>query len=146
VEPVRPDGLVISQAPRGDIVVTSVTEADLEFDPFSKEIMDDPYPLYRRLRRHAPVYWNKTRGFWAVTKYRDTRAVLKNDISFSCKDGVELDGAGATIFGSSNFGAMDPPDHTIVRKMVAPAFKPAAIRALEEVVRELAPFSAPVDR
>jgi cytochrome P450 len=119
------------------VLTTDATDDDLEFDPFSKEMMDDPYPVYRRLRRRAPVYWNRTRSFWALTRYAETRWVLKNDTSFSTKQGVELDGTGATVFGGSNFGAMDPPEHSIVRRIIAPAFTPGKIRALEEKVREV---------
>jgi hypothetical protein len=36
--------------------------SDLDFDPFAEEMIWDPYPRYRLLRRLAPVHFNKTRG------------------------------------------------------------------------------------
>jgi cytochrome P450 len=111
---------------------------DLEFDPFSEEMMEDPYPTYRRLRKHAPVYFNKLRNFWAVTQYEHSRTVLKNWQVFSNEDGVELDGTSNEFFGASNFLMMDPPDHTRIRKIFAPAFTPAAIRPLESQTQEVA--------
>lgn len=113
-------------------------EIDLEFDPFSAEMMEEPYPTYKRLREHAPVYFNKKRNFWAITKYDDTRKVLKGYEYFSSKDGVELDGTGAEFFGESNLLLVDPPRHTKLRKVLHPHFTPQAIRKFDGSVAALA--------
>jgi cytochrome P450 len=91
---------------------------DLEFDPFSEEMIWDPYPRYRLLRRHAPVCFNNTRGFWAVTRYHDSRTVLKDYGTFASRGGGSLDGTASnpTFFGTMAIIGLDPPEHTIMRR------------------------------
>lgn len=113
-------------------------EGKYEFDPFSAEMMEDPYDVYRLLRREAPVSYNRTRGFWAVMTYDNTREVLKDPKVFSNTDGVELDGTGIEYFGRTNVGILDPPDHKKIRGILAPSFTPGAIRPLEERIEAIA--------
>ena len=37
--------------------------ADLEFDPYSLQCLEDPYPVYRALLEDAPLYHREKRGF-----------------------------------------------------------------------------------
>lgn len=112
-------------------------EMDLEFDPFSREMMESPYEKYRLLRKHAPVYFNRTRDFWAVTRYNDTRRVFKDYRTFSNKDGAALDGVSKDpeFFGTTMV-IMDPPDHTKLRRQFNPGWTVTAVRKLEPMVRE----------
>ena len=58
------------------------TRADLgpddpvEYDPFSWEIDRDPYPVYRWMRDHAPVYYDERQDFHALTRFDDVLAAL----------------------------------------------------------------------
>ena len=36
----------------------------VEYDPQSREIREDPYPIYRELRDNHPVLYNEALGFW----------------------------------------------------------------------------------
>lgn len=120
--------------------ITDAKRADsrYEFDPFSSEMLEDPYDTYRLLRREAPVTFNHTRGFWAVMTYDNTREVLKNSRVFSNTDGVELDGTGVEYFGHTNVGILDPPDHKKIRSVLAPSFTPGAVRPLEQRIADVA--------
>jgi cytochrome P450 len=40
--------------------------------------INDPYPLYRRLRIEAPVYWHEPVGRWLLTRYDDVAAALRD--------------------------------------------------------------------
>ena len=40
------------------------------FDPYDPAVQENPYPIYRQLRREAPVYWCE-RGFWVLSRYDD---------------------------------------------------------------------------
>ena len=33
--------------------------------------LGDPYPIYARLRKEAPVFWCEAGNFWALSKYED---------------------------------------------------------------------------
>src|SRR3546814_13551762 len=58
------------------------------FDPFAAEVIDDPYPHYRRLRDEAPVCWIEEDDLWMVTRYAAVAAVLPDPATFSSADGM----------------------------------------------------------
>ena len=119
-----------------------------ELDKWETFINGQPFELFERLRREAPVYWHEESlefepGFWALTKHEDIITVSKDPQTFSSAVGGHLMTMGdpevvdpsavAAIVG--NMIGMDPPDHQIYRKMVAPSFTPKAIRSLEDDMR-----------
>ena len=42
--------------------------SELYYDPYSVEIDADPYPVFRRLRDEAPLYYNDVHDFYAVSR------------------------------------------------------------------------------
>ena len=40
--------------------------------------LEDPYPVYRRMRRHVPVYWSAALGHWVLTRDDDVLAAARN--------------------------------------------------------------------
>ncbi|HKH03178.1 MAG TPA: cytochrome P450, partial [Bradyrhizobium sp.] len=50
------------------------------------ELTRDPYPIYRRLRREAPVVRVKSVGRTFLTKAADTKSVKDNAALFSSND------------------------------------------------------------
>jgi P450-derived glycosyltransferase activator len=79
---------------------------------------DDPYPLYERLRARGPLTRSRV-GPWVTTSHRTCNAVLR-DRQF----GVVLDGQAAEGAGGLSFLELNPPDHTRLRRLAAPAFRP----------------------
>ena len=57
--------------------------SSVEFDPLAP--MDDPYPVYRRLRDEAPVHHHEARRMWSVTRFDDVMHVLKTPEVFSSR-------------------------------------------------------------
>ncbi len=55
----------------------------LEFEPFSREWQQDPYPIYRRLRDEAPVYHAEASNVWVVTRYEHVQQVFRDADVFS---------------------------------------------------------------
>jgi len=49
---------------------------DVYYDPYNVEINADPYPVYRRLREEAPLYYNDHHDFYAVSRYEDVERGL----------------------------------------------------------------------
>ena len=120
-----------------------------ELDKWESFIEGQPFDLFERLRHEAPIYWHEESldfepGFWALTKHEDIVRVSKDPLTFSSAAGGHLMSMGdpevidptavAAIIG--NMIGMDPPDHQIYRKMVAPSFTPKAIRNLETDMRQ----------
>jgi cytochrome P450 len=54
-------------------------------DPMSPVWRDDPYPCYRELREHAPVFWSPSTNAWCVSRYDDVMFVLRNPEIFSSR-------------------------------------------------------------
>jgi len=103
----------------------------VDYSPFSPEVHADPYPIYRRLRQDAPLYRNEQLGFWAVSRYDDVVAVLRDWKTFSSAGGVDIDNTGSE-FGSGNFLEEDPPLHDLLRAVVRTEFVPKNLRAAME--------------
>jgi len=127
----------------------AVSEAPLEFDPFSDEYFNGPYDLYRRLRDESPVYFNEQYGFWALFRHEDVCAAHKDWQTFSSSHGVDLSTLNTdpeVIKMYRSIIMMDPPEHDRLRALVSRVFTPRAVGALEPMVREVIQhFLAPFD-
>jgi len=113
----------------------------VQFDPYAYEVHEDPYPLYARLRREAPVYRNDDLGFWALSRHDDVLAAFKDHRRFSNREGVSLDPTSRTPHAANagmSFLGLDPPLHTRMRGLVSRGFTPRRVAALEPRIREIA--------
>lgn len=114
------------------------------YHPLSREIFDDPYPVYRQLRDEAPVYHCEDVGMWVISRFEDVWNALRDHETFCSRFGPAIenpdeDGRKYSII------SMDPPRHDRVRGILSKLFTPQRIAALEpevrRIVREyLAPF------
>jgi cytochrome P450 len=95
----------------------------------------DPFPLYERLRREAPVAWNARTGYWAVSRHADVVAVSKDSERFCSGQGILTFEIGVEYPTPPTMMHTDPPEHTRYRRLVQPGFAPSVIRALEPAVR-----------
>ena len=81
----------------------------VEFDPYSRECMEDPYPVYRELLADAPVYRSERRDFWAVSRHADVQRCARDWETFSSREGVDLSGS-VGLAGPAGFSTCRPPD------------------------------------
>jgi cytochrome P450 len=129
---------VLARNDPGGARVTTSTASDVYYDPYDVDIDRDPYPVFRRLRDEAPLYYNEPHDFYAVSRYEDVeRALVDRDTFISGRGGIlELIKAniemppGVVIFE-------DPPTHTIHRSLLSRVFTPKKVAALEPKIREL---------
>src|ERR1700744_3555572 len=104
----------------------------------------DPHPVYARLRREVPVFWCAEGQFWALSRYEDVRRVGHDTALFSSRrgtllsDGRARDAGGPQAPGARHLMRSDPPDHTMLRKIVARSFTPRMIASLEDRARVIA--------
>ncbi|MEU1951715.1 cytochrome P450 [Nocardia rhamnosiphila] len=108
------------------------------WDPFDRAIAHDPYPIYRRLRAQAPLYYNERHDFYALVRYDDIDRALLDWKSFSSSRGpiLEIIKAGVEI-PPGTLLMEDPPAHDIHRGLLARVFTPRRVLALEPQIRAL---------
>ena len=114
-------------------------EQRVPFDPYAYDFHEDPYPTYARLRAEAPVYYNSTLDFWALSRHDDVRNAFRNSVSLSNAWGVSLDPSayGPDASKSMSFLAMDDPKHMRIRKLVSKGFTPRRVNELADNIRAL---------
>lgn len=105
------------------------------YDPFDYSLHDDPYPTYRRLRDETPVYHNTKFGFYALSRYEDCSAAVRDFKTFSSAQGTSLEDLQAQVQLLIN---TDPPVHSRMRHLIAGMFTPAKVAPLEQAVRTMA--------
>jgi cytochrome P450 len=110
---------------------------ELYYDPYDVEIDLDPYPVWKRMRDEAPLYYNEKFDFFAVSRFDDVERGLvdarryisgRGGILEIIKANVEMP-PGTLIFE-------DPPIHTIHRSLLSRVFTPRRVAALEPKMRE----------
>ena len=122
----------------------------LEFDPFSAEVVADPYPWFERLLCSGDVHWLESRQMFMVVGYEAVSAVIRNPSVFSSQLGYAAQAKGAMSQGADvdmdtvvgiDLASLrlligtDPPDHTRVRRLVSRAFTPKAVAEIEPRLR-----------
>jgi cytochrome P450 len=109
---------------------------DLYWDPFSPELRDDPYPLWKRLRDEAPLYYNDRHDFWVLTRFHDIEQAHKDVETFSSSHGTTLESMSREPMTDTGLIiALDPPRHTILRRLVSRAFTSRRVSLLEDRIR-----------
>jgi cytochrome P450 len=110
---------------------------DVYFDPYDVDLNADPYPMFRRLREEAPLYYNEQHDFYALSRFADVDDALVDYQTFSSARGAILEIIKADIElppGTVIFE--DPPIHDIHRKLLSRMFTPRKINQLEPKIRE----------
>ena len=121
------------------------------FRPLDPAFLEDPYPIYARLRDDRPVAWASTpapgyTGFWFVSRYADVAAGLKDN-----RFGREI----ARVLPPEAFPPVpeedkplyamlgewmlfkDPPRHARLRRIAAPVFSLRAVMGMRPRIEAL---------
>ena len=114
----------------------STATADLYYDPYDFEIDADPYPVWKRMRDEQPLYYNEKHDFWAVTRWDDVEAALKDHGRLISSHGTILELIKANITMPPGMVIFDdPPSHTAYRGLMSRVFTPRKMNAIEPEVR-----------
>ena len=109
--------------------------ADFDLRHLDDAFYEDPFPVYRALREHAPVKRLPGGGVF-LTRYADVIAVYKDPKTFSSDKHEEF----APKYGVSplyehhttSLVFNDPPLHTRVRRLIGGALTPRHVAAMED--------------
>ncbi len=109
---------------------------EIYYDPYDFDIDADPYPVWKRMRDEAPLYYNEKYDFYAVSRFDDVERISvdwrtyrsgKGSVLEIIKQGVEIP-PGSILFE-------DPPTHDVHRSLLSRVFTPRRIADLEPKVR-----------
>ena len=122
------------------MAVVADMAAGFDINRLDRAFLDDPYPTYRALREHDPVH-KMPDGSYFLTRYDDLVAAYHDAKTWSSNKTVQF----KPKFGDSalyehhttSLVFNDPPIHTRVRKLLAPAFTPRALKALQPRIEAL---------
>ncbi len=118
--------------------MTTTSRDEIYYDPYDPDLQLDPYPVFRRMREEAPLYYNERHDFYAVSRFDDVESTLKDPGTFSSARGGILELIKANIeLPSGVFIFKDPPIHTAHRGVLSRVFTPKKMNALEPQIRAL---------
>jgi cytochrome P450 len=111
--------------------------SDLSYDPYTAINDPDPYPLYKRMRDEAPLYYNDEHDFYAVTRYEDCERGLVDAKRYISGRGGILELIKANVeLPPGNLIFEDPPAHDVHRSLLSRVFTPRRVAALEPQIRQ----------
>jgi cytochrome P450 len=103
----------------------------------------DPYPLYHRLRELAPVFYSEKLRMWFVSSYKGNfdlhgdLLVGQGDRSAQLLNHPVYGNSPVMRYVATFLVGIDPPDHSRMRKFIAPAFSPGRIAKLEATIQNV---------
>ncbi|MEU7859760.1 cytochrome P450 [Nonomuraea sp. NPDC049141] len=123
----------------------SATGLEQSFDPTAAEHRRDPHPLFHRMRERAPVYRHASSGSWFLTRHADVQRALHDPGLGRQLDRLPDELAAyhrrrqndPLAMVRRNMFNLDPPDHTRLRRLMAPAFGPRTVAELERRVHQV---------
>ena len=120
--------------------MSAVTIEDTEYDLFCQQRLQNPYPLYARLREVDPVHWCEPLKSWLVTRHKDVFHGLRDTRRLSTsREGMcaapllpQKRELARPLIEHINHWLLnnDPPDHTRMRKLINLAFTPRMLRRM----------------
>jgi len=105
---------------------------DLRYDPYDRAFIDNPYPLYQRLRDQAPLFHDTERNLWVLSRYTDVLEGVRDHAALISSEGQSIDGSDK---GFPYLVLKDPPEHSWYKAMVTRLFSPGKMAKLEQMIR-----------
>lgn len=106
----------------------------VDFDPYSEEVLTDPYGYYEELREAGPLVWLREYEVYAVGRHEQVTRILTDPKTYCSSAGV-----GLTNFHTekpwrkpSIILEVDPPEHSRTRKVFVRILSPRALNKLRE--------------
>jgi cytochrome P450 len=99
-----------------------------------EQLENDPYPVFERLRREAPIAWIPSLQANVASTWRECWEIASDFDNF----GGTTDPANEHVFGQPNILSVDGELHAGLRAMIDPQLRPRAVRGyIEDLVRPI---------
>jgi cytochrome P450 len=122
---------------KGSTTLTVTGDSDVYYDPYDFEIDADPYPVWKRMRDEAPLYYNEKYDFYALSRFDDVERCMIDWETYRSGRGSLLELIRADFeIPSGVILFEDPPVHHIHRTLMSRVFTPKKMDALEPKIRE----------
>ncbi|MFP8882357.1 MAG: cytochrome P450 [Myxococcota bacterium] len=108
------------------------------YDPYSRKMQEDPYPIYREFRDQLPCAYNEKMDFYALFRFEDVWKATLDWETYSSSLGPMLENRGQIPSEAFSIIGLDPPAHTRLRNLISRGFTPRRIGALEREMRDIA--------
>lgn len=106
-------------------------------DIYSMDAIVNPYPHYQRLRELGPVVRLTKHKVYALPRYAECKAVLRDDKAFLSGSGVALNPIANRLSRGTTLNS-DGAEHDRRRKLLAHGLLPRALRAIDDNVDAMA--------
>lgn len=106
--------------------------AVLTYDPLHPDTLENPYPIYKKLRETTPIFWHERMKSWVLTRHDDCMKVLQDSDLFALdmrRVGVEISDV------RKNLQSLDPPENGPLRALMMKAFKSQDIENIRAKIR-----------
>ncbi|MHB8576885.1 MAG: cytochrome P450 [Dehalococcoidia bacterium] len=123
------------------VVESSRPDSPPEFDPFSPEFLNDPYPFFASYREHQPIYFSPALDYWVLVRYEDVRVAFRDTATYSATNALSPIQPpcphAAAMLRDGGFRSAptltntDPPVHTRARRIANAAFTPRLVAQLD---------------
>lgn len=100
---------------------------------YARDAIVDPYPHYQRLRDLGPVVWLAKQKAYALPRYAECKAALRDDKTFLSGRGVSLNPITNRLSRGTTLNS-DGGEHDRRRRLVAHRLLPRALRAISDGV------------
>ena len=108
----------------------------IDYDPYSDEVIRDPYPIYARLREEAPCYHLPKWDAYALSRFEDIWNASMDNESYSTRFGTTASHLLTKVQPvTPMINLMDPPQHTLLRARISRFFTPGVVGRLEPEIR-----------
>lgn len=100
---------------------------------YARSAIRDPYPHYAQMRQLGAVVWLPLQRVYALPRYTECKAVLRDDTRFVSGHGVALNPLTNRLSRGTTLNS-DGDDHDRRRKLLAHRLMPKALRTMTEAV------------
>jgi cytochrome P450 len=121
------------------------------YDLANPEVLEDPFPLFRRMRREDPVHWSEAMQAWILTRHDDVHKALRDPrlsanrldalVNFQLRNSDPSLAADFARIGRQQMLMKDGADHHRLRTLSNYAFTPSNLDKwrprIQKVVDEL---------